>query len=154
VALNKASQVYVTKDSAPVSDAVASIDRKAFYIPGSILELSVDPSNPIAFGSTPTVPIFYENGPLFHVSGDAHSVASFTTDKPLLSGWIQGGELIKGDSAIAEEPVGKGHIVLFGFRPQYRAISEVTYKFFFNSLLYSSSTQVAAPGASSPSGGQ
>jgi len=28
---------------------------------------------------------------------------------------IQGGELIKGDSAIAEEPVGKGHIVLFGF---------------------------------------
>jgi len=142
VALNKASQVYVRKDSEPVSDAQASFDRKAFYIPGSILEVSVDTSDPIAFGAAPTVPIFYENGPLFRVSGDAKSVASFTRDKPLLSGWIQGGELLKGTSAIAEEPVGKGRLVLFGFRPQYRAQSEVTYKFFFNALLYASSTLV------------
>jgi hypothetical protein len=74
------------------------------------------------------------------VSGEAHSVASYTTDKPLLSGWILGGERLKGTSAIAEEPVGKGRIILFGFRPQYRAQSEVTYKFLFNSLLYSTST--------------
>jgi hypothetical protein len=147
VALNKASQVYVQKNSEPVSDAEASFDRKAFYIPGSILEVSVDNTNPIAFGSTPTVPIFYENGPVFHVSGDALSVASFTTDKPLLSGWIQGGELLKGNSAIAEEPVGKGRLVLFGFRPQYRAQSEVTYKFLFNALLYSSSTSEAVSAA-------
>jgi hypothetical protein len=58
----------------------------------------------------------------------------------LLSGWIQGGELLKGTSAIAVEPQGKGRLVLFGFRPQYRAQSEVTYKFLFNALLYSSST--------------
>jgi len=141
VTLNKASQVYVKKDTEPVSDAEASFDRKTFYIPGSILEVSVDNTNPIAFGSTPTVPIFYENGPVFHVSGNALSVASFTTDKPLLSGWIQGGELLKGTSVIAEEPVGKGRIVLFGFRPQYRAQSEATYKFLFNALLYSSSTE-------------
>jgi len=140
VTLNKASQVYAEKNSEPVSDAQASFDRRAFYIPGSILQLSVDNTNPIAFGSTPTVPIFYENGPVFHVSGDAVSVASFTTDKPLLSGWIQGGELLKGTSAIAVEPEGKGRLVLFGFRPQYRAISEVTYKFLFNAMLYSSST--------------
>jgi len=141
ITLNKASQVYAKKDTEQVSDAQASFDRKAFYIPGSILEVSVDNTNPIAFGSTPTVPIFYENGPVFHVSGNALSVASFTTDKPLLSGWVQGGELLKGTSVIAEEPVGKGRIVLFGFRPQYRAQSEVTYKFLFNALLYSSSTQ-------------
>jgi hypothetical protein len=140
VTFNHASQVYVHKGSDRVSDAEASFDRKAFYIPGSILEVSVDNTNPIAFGSTPTVPIFYENGPVFHVSGDALSVASFTTDKPLLSGWIQGGELLKGTSAIAVEPEGKGRLVLFGFRPQYRAQSEVTYKFLFNALLYSSST--------------
>ncbi len=140
VALNHASQVYAQKNSERVSDASASFDRKAFYIPGSILEISVDTSNPIAFGSTPTVPIFYENGPVFHVSGDAQSVASFTTDKPLLSGWIQGGELLKGTSVAAVEPEGKGRLILFGFRPQYRAISEVTYKFLFNSLLYASST--------------
>jgi len=152
VTFNHASQVYVQKSSEPVNDASASFDRKSFYVPGSILEVSVDNTNPIAFGSTPTVPIFYENGPVFHVSGDATSVASFTTDKPLLSGWIQGGELLKGNSVIALEPQGKGHLVLFGFRPQYRAISEVTYKFLFNALLYASSTP--AEPVTEPSSGQ
>jgi hypothetical protein len=152
VTFNHASQVYAQKSSEPVSDASASFDRKSFYVPGSILQVSVDNTNPIAFGSTPTVPIFYENGPVFHVSGDAVSVASFTTDKPLLSGWIQGGELLKGNSVIAEEPQGKGRLVLFGFRPQYRAISEVTYKFLFNALLYSSSTSEAIGTASAAAG--
>ena len=153
VTLNKASEVYITATS-PVTNALASVNKKDFYIPGSILQLSVDTSNPIAFGSTPTVPIFYENGPSFAVSGDAKSVASFTTDKPLLSGWILGGQFLKGTSAIAEEPVGKGRIVLFGFRPQYRAQSEVTYKFLFNALLYSSSTaQAVGENTASAAGG-
>jgi hypothetical protein len=139
ITLNKASQVYAA-DSGPVSDALAKVNRREFFIPGSILQVSVDPTNPIAFGSTPTVPIFYENGPTFTVSGAAKSVASFTAENPLLSGWIQGGQFLKGTSVIAQEPVGKGQIILFGFRPQYRAQSEVTYKFLFNALLASSST--------------
>lgn len=143
ITLNKASEVYAGKDSGRVGNALESVDRKAFYIPGSILQVAVDTSNPIAFGSTPTVPIFYENGPTFKVNGDARSIAFFNTDKPLLSGWILGGQFLKNTSVIAEEPVGKGRIVLFGFRPQYRAQSEVTYKFLFNALLYSSSKPVS-----------
>jgi hypothetical protein len=143
ITLNKASEVYAKKDAGQVQNALAGVDHKSFFIPGSILQISVDPSNPIAFGSSPTVPIFYENGPTFKVSGNARSIASFTTDKPLLSGWILGGQFLKGTSVIAEEPVGKGRIILFGFRPQYRAQSEVTYKFLFNALLYSSSKPVS-----------
>jgi len=143
VTLNKASEVYAKKDAGEVQNALGGVDRKSFFIPGSILEISVDPSNPIAFGSSPTIPIFYENGPTFRVTGNARSIASFTTDKPLLSGWILGGQFLKGTSVIAEEPVGKGRIILFGFRPQYRAQSEVTYKFLFNALLYSSSRSVS-----------
>jgi hypothetical protein len=73
------------------------------------------------------------------VNSGAESIASFTSDAPLLSGWIQGGNFLKGTSVIAQRNVGKGHLILFGFRPQYRAISEVTYKFLFNALLYSTS---------------
>ena len=123
VSLNRASGVY-TKKGGVVENALDSIDRKAFYIPGSILQVAVDPANPIAFGSTPTVPIFYENGPVFHVGPGAQSIASFETDSPLLSGWILGGNFLKGTSVIAQENVGKGHVVLFGFRPQYRASSQ------------------------------
>jgi hypothetical protein len=138
VAFNRASEIY-TKKGGAVENGLDTIDRSKFYIPGSILQVSVDPKNPIAFGSTPSVPIFYENGPVFHVSSPAQSIASFDIDSPLLSGWIQGGNFLKGTSVIAQQNVGKGHLVLFGFRPQYRAISEVTYKFFFNALLYSTS---------------
>jgi hypothetical protein len=148
ITLNRASELYAKKDAGAVENALDSVDKKAIFIPGSILQVSVDPSDPIAFGSTPTVPIFYEDGPTFKVRGEAHSVASFTTDKPLLSGWILGGQFLKGTSVIAEEPVGKGNLILFGFRPQYRAQSEVTYKFLFNALLYSSSKAVSLGTAS------
>ena len=56
-------------------------------------------------GSTPTVPIFYENGPIFNVHTGAQSIASFTSDSPLLSGWILGGKFLKGTSVIAEQNV-------------------------------------------------
>jgi hypothetical protein len=138
VTLNRASQVYATKGS-DVADVLEGVSKNQFYIPGSILEVAVDTKNPIAFGSTPTVPVFFEQSPSFKVAGAAKSVASYASEKPLLSGWILGGQYLKGASALAEEPVGKGRIILFGFRPQYRAMSEVTYKFFLNSLLYASS---------------
>jgi hypothetical protein len=138
VALNKASLVYTAKDT-PVTNALDGVAAKDFYIPGSILQVAVDTSNPLAFGSKANVPIFFEQSPSFHVSGDAQSVAYYDSDKPLLSGWILGGQYLRGTSALANEPVGKGHVILFGFRPQYRAQSEVTYRFFFNALLYSTS---------------
>jgi hypothetical protein len=147
VTLNRASNLYARKDS-PVANALDGVKNTEFYVPGSILEVSVDTTNPIAYGSKPRVPIFFEQSPSFKVSGEAVSVASYPNDKPLLSGWILGGQYLRGTSAIAEEPVGKGRIILFGFRPQYRAQSEVTYRFFFNALLYASSEP--APAESAP----
>ena len=145
VALNKASEVYTGKDT-PVTNALEGLPPKDFYIPGSILQVSVDTSNPLAFGSKPNMPIFFEQSPSFRVSDEAQSVATYQGEKPLLSGWILGGQYLRGTSALVNEPVGKGHIILFGFRPQYRAQSEVTYRFFFNALLYSSSQPVPVEG--------
>jgi len=152
--LNKASDVYALKDSPGVSNALDGVNRKDFYIPGSILQASVDTSNPIAFGSTPTVPVWFESGPSFNVNGNSRSVATYTLANPLLSGWILGPEHLKGTAAIAEEPLGKGRIILFGIRPQYRGQSEVTYKFLFNALLYASSTREELSSPDSSSGRQ
>jgi hypothetical protein len=99
----------------------------------------VDAANPVAFGSDAVVPIFFENGPAFQVSADDAAVARYTADKVLLSGWLLGGDHLKGTSALTEVPLEKGRLILFGFAPNYRAQSEVTYKFLFNSLLYASS---------------
>ena len=137
---NKAADVYATNDSPTFKNALDSVPPRDFYCPGSILEITVDTSNPIAFGSTPTVPIFFETGPTFKLSGDARSIGHYTSDHPLLSGWILGGQHLDGTSAIADVPMGKGHIIAFGFVPMYRGLSEVTYKFLLNAMLYSNST--------------
>ncbi|MGD9562231.1 MAG: M14 family metallopeptidase [Pyrinomonadaceae bacterium] len=52
----------------------------------------------------------------------------------LLSGWALGAEKIAGKAALVEFTVGKGKIVLFGFRPQYRGQSLATFPLLFNSI--------------------
>ena len=62
-------------------------------------------------------------------------IAWYPKDKdPLLSGWLLGGDRIKGKAALVEVGMGKGRIILFGFRPQYRGQSLATYPLFFNAI--------------------
>ena len=62
-------------------------------------------------------------------------IAWYPKDKdPLLSGWLLGGDRIKGKAALVEVDYGKGRIILFGFRPQYRGQSLATYPLFFNAI--------------------
>ena len=42
-----------------------------FYVPGSILQLAVDPTDPLAFGVGSRVDAFYDNDPVFRLDPDA-----------------------------------------------------------------------------------
>src|SRR5207245_9965171 len=66
---------------------------------------------------------------------NVHVIAWYPKDKdPLLSGWLLGGDRIKGKAALVEVTIGKGRIVILGFRPQYRGQSLATYPLFFNAI--------------------
>jgi hypothetical protein len=66
----------------------------------------------------------------------ARIVAKYPADasKILLSGWALGAEKIAGKAALVEVTYGKGKIILFGFRPQYRGQSLATFPLFFNAI--------------------
>jgi hypothetical protein len=66
----------------------------------------------------------------------AVAVANYPNGNPLMSGWLLGDALLQNRSAVMDAPLGRGHVILFGFRPQYRGQSYGTFKMLFNALYY------------------
>ena len=149
VCLNRASDFAIEQFKLPVRDVVDGLPRTDFYVPGSILRIELDTSNPIAAGMPKESIAWVENSPAFEISGTGvppvngdtnkmlvpRVIAWYPKDKdPLLSGWLLGGDRVKGKAALVEVTMGKGRIILFGFRPQYRGQSLATYPLFFNAI--------------------
>jgi hypothetical protein len=141
VYLNRASDFAIEQFKLPLRDVVDGLPRTDFYVPGSILQIELDTSDPITKGMPKESIAWLENSPVFEIKSDPLALArvkilaSYPTEKdPLLSGWLLGADRIKGKAALVEVGLGKGRIILFGFRPQYRGQSLATYPLFFNAI--------------------
>ena len=139
VALNAASAFAAEQLDLPVRDVTAGLMRTEFYCPGSILRTILDTAHPVAKGMPRESVAWVEDSPVFEVRPDAGArvkvVARYPeTGTPLLSGWLLGGEKLRGKAALVEVTLGRGRVYLFGFRPQYRAQSLATYPLLFNAI--------------------
>ncbi len=65
------------------------------------------------------------------------TIARYGDQDVLLSGWLEGEDMIAGRAAVVEAPVGTGRVVLFGFPVQHRAQSYATFRLLFNALFTS-----------------
>jgi hypothetical protein len=111
-----------------------------FYIPGSLLKAHVDTTDPIAYGVAPEITVDFDSSPAFTLNPDAalsglHTVAWYSDDNLLASGWAWGQSYLDHTTAIAESPVGKGKIVLYGPEVTFRGQPHSTFKFLFNGVL-------------------
>ena len=137
VAFNRSSALPIEHFDLPVANVLAEVDSLDFYVPGSILRLQLTPGHWLTDGMPSRSIAWFEKGLAFEALNDddrVEIVGRYGEGDPLLSGWMIGAEHIAGRGAIAVVRHGTGHVVLFGFRPQYRAQTIATYPLIFNAL--------------------
>jgi hypothetical protein len=144
----------------PVSDHLVEVQQDGserplpgtkYYIPGSVLRVAVDNTNPLAYGMDRQIDVFFDNSPVMELAPDASlrgvkTVAWFDSKAPLRSGWAWGQHYLEGGTAAIEAPIGKGKVFLFGPEITFRAQPHGTFKFLFNSIYYSGAQPVAGTG--------
>lgn len=141
--LNRASNFAIEQFKLPVKDVTQGTARKDFFIPGSILRTELDTTHPIAKGMPQQSIAWFENSPVFEIQTDPLALTNnfriiarypANANEILLSGWALGAERIAGKAALVEFTIGKGKVILFGFRPQYRGQSLATFPLLFNAI--------------------
>lgn len=141
VAFSDACDLPIDEFGIPVRNTAARLKSSDYSVPGSLLNVDVDPTHPLAWGMPEHIAVYHTGGPVLatNVPGAnvGRSIAGrFVAAKEdvVASGWVAGEEYLAGRPALVEAALGKGRVVLFGFRPQQRAQTVGTYPLVFNAL--------------------
>ncbi|MES2003277.1 MAG: M14 metallopeptidase family protein [Bacteroidota bacterium] len=111
-----------------------------YYIPGSILRVSVDSTDAAAWGMNGVADVYFDASPVFNITPDANSkgivkpIAWFANGTPLRSGWAWGQSYLQDGVAAFVATVGQGKLYAFGPEITFRAQTHGTFKFLFNEL--------------------
>ena len=132
----------------PVHDALVEmtggktrkLPNEKFYIPGSVLRMSLDTAIQPAWGMDSVADVYFDQSPVFHIdpqataNGSVRPIAWFSTDSPLRSGWAWGQAYLQDGVAAFVATVGKGQFYAFGPEITFRAQTHGTFKLLFNQL--------------------
>ena len=142
ICFDNACDLVIKEFNLPLRNVLEGVRSSEFYCPGSIVALDVDNKNPIAATLPSSMPAYFINSSAFAATSDANVrvVARYAKENVLLSGWLLGEDKLRGQIALAEVSVGKGRIVLFGFRPQHRGQTWGTLPFIWNALSSATAT--------------
>lgn len=153
ICFDASSELAIKEFNLPLRNVLEGVPSSDFYCPGSILQLDVDTSNPIARGLDSRTNAYFINSSAFELSSGLRTVslsgsraqaaeqrvrviARYADAERLLrSGWLLGANRIAGRIALAEVQMGQGRVILFAFRPQHRAQTWATFPFIFNAIM-------------------
>jgi hypothetical protein len=141
VTLGTASNFAMEKLGVRARNVLANVPSKEFWCPGSTLKVNVDTDSPLAYGMPKQALALYLSGdPVFAItpsnSNEKYQVIVSYQDRELLqSGWLVGETNITNKAAMISAEMGKGKVILIGFRAQHRAQTYGTFKLFFNALM-------------------
>ncbi len=152
LAFHNSVEFATTMFGLPVRNSVANVDPRRFYIPGSLIRFEPDPSDPLAYGmEAEATALFWQHGLVMDVIPPAEEESSaagemrqerdivvyarFPEEELLADGWAIGEDrYLAGNPAALRAPLGRGQVVLIGFRPDTRGQSRNAFKLLFNPL--------------------
>jgi hypothetical protein len=138
VCLNNASTFAIQQFKLPVKNVVAGLRTDDFFLHGTIVEIQTDPSQMVMAGMTQKAAVFADSSPVFE-TGDGFKGAVLAkyqdSGSPLLSGYLIGEKHLNGKAAALDVHLDNGHVVLLGFRPEWRGQPFGTFKVLFNAVL-------------------
>lgn len=154
ITLDAASDYAIAQFGLPVENVTANKSTREFFIPGSLVRVRVDVENPLAYGVQPEIAASFSRSSAFKrmvksQKGEGglektaapplppvKTVVSYADKDILMSGWAKGEDkYLKNKGAMMDVSLGNGHVILFGFKPQYRGQPRASYKLLFNAIL-------------------
>ncbi|MCK4829937.1 peptidase, partial [bacterium] len=118
-----------------------ALTPEKYFAPGSVHQVSVDNSNPLAYGLPPEkMDVFFNRSPVFRLPRAAQkgvrSVAWFGKGNSLRSGWMLGPQYHNGGVTVVDADVGKGKLFLITPLITFRGQPHGAFKFLFNGVYY------------------
>jgi hypothetical protein len=139
VCLGGASTFAIAQFKLPVRNVVAGLKPEDFFLRGSLVEVTTDPTHQVMAGMPEKAGVFVDGSPIFETleGFNGRVLAKYQeTGSPLLSGFLIGEKYLHGKAAALDVRLDQGHVVLLGFRPQWRGQPFGTLRVLFNSVLY------------------
>ena len=137
VCFNAACNSVVDQLKLPVKNVLAGVSRQQFFVGGSLLHVISTPSHRVMAGMPERAVVYYDSGPVYEpAEGFKGTVLARypENESPLASGFLLGEKFIQGKAAAVDVELGAGHVVLLGFRPQWRGQPFGTFRIVFNAM--------------------
>jgi hypothetical protein len=103
-----------------------------------LFRVEVAADSPLAAGVGDTAYAMYEYDFVWSTPSAATAPVSFPVEGDpdwFVSGFAEGEEQLHGKTAVVDEPVGEGRVVLFGFEPNFRAFTNGTATILRNAIV-------------------
>ena len=138
ICFNSASTFAIQQFKLPVRNVVAGLRTDDFFLRGTIVEVTTDPSQQVMAGLPEKASVFADSSPVFETQEGFKGkvLAKYQdTGSPLLSGYLIGEKYLNGKAAALDVQMDAGHVILLGFRPEWRGQPFGTFKVLFNAAL-------------------
>lgn len=145
MAMGSSCDLAIEQFKLPVTNILKSLKPEEFFGSGLLVKITFDQNHPIALGMPEEAAGFFANSPAFEIF-PSHSqegqnrpeiVGKYADDNVVLSGWMLGEEYLKNKAAVLRVTLGRGNVILLGFRVQHRGQTVGTFKLLFNSIFSS-----------------